>query len=317
MKNKILCTFTLTAALLAPALRAEEGAGGHYMPGATASFIDALPGRPSFVVANLFTYYDGSASASRPFRFGGHTVADVQATAYADSIVGLYETPVRLLGGNYAAAIVVPFVSLTVQGTVTPPVGPTFAKRDTASGLGDIMLMPFILGWTNSWDLKYDVRLGLYAPSGDYEVGQLANAGRNYWTFEPSVSASWLSTKIGTEVTVFAGMDFNTKNTATDYQSGASFHLEATIAQHLPLGKAGIIGLGANGFLYQQVTGDTGSGAKLGGFEGRTAGVGPVLSFVTKIGRTDLAAEVKWLPELNVERRLQGDTIWFKLGLVF
>jgi hypothetical protein len=75
--------------------------------------------------------------------------------------------------------------------------------------------------------------------------------------------------------------------------------------------------VGANGFLYEQISGDSGSGATLGDFEGRTAGVGPVVSFVRKIGKTDLAAEVKWLPELNVEKRLKGDTIWFKLGVVF
>jgi hypothetical protein len=28
-------------------------------------------------------------------------------------------------------------------------------------------------------------------------------------------------------------------------------------------------------------------------------------------------AELKWLPELDVEKRLKGDTIWFKLALVF
>jgi hypothetical protein len=27
--------------------------------------------------------------------------------------------------------------------------------------------------------------------------------------------------------------------------------------------------------------------------------------------------ELKWPPELDVEHRLKGDTIWFKLALVF
>jgi hypothetical protein len=80
----------------------------------------------------------------------------------------------------------------------------------------------------------------------------------------------------------------------------------------------GFIGVGANGFYYKQISGDSGSGARLGGFEGRTVGVGPVLSYATKIrNKTDLVAEVKWLPELDVERRLKGDYIWFKLALVF
>jgi hypothetical protein len=147
----------------------------------------------------------------------------------------------------------------------------------------------------------------------------LANVGKNFWTFEPGLSVSWLSSKIGTEVSLFAGFDFNTKNDKTDYQSGNVFHLDATVAQHLPL-LGGFVGVGANAFYYQQVSGDSGSGAKLGGFEGRTIGVGPVLSYATKIGRhkkTDLVAELKWLPELDVAKRLQGDTIWFKLALLF
>lgn len=315
MKPKLLPTLAVT--LLAAVSHAEEGAGGHYLPGATATFIDTLPGKPAFVIANAFTYYDGKASVGKPIDFGGQVTLNAHATCYADTLFGIYQTPVQILGGNYAVAAAIPFVWLEVKGTVVPPIGPSFNKSDSASGLGDIAFYPFMLGWTNGPDLKYDVRLGIYAPSGDYEVGKLANTGRNYWTFEPAVSFSWLSTKIGTEVTVFAGMDFNTENPDTDYTSGTSFHLEGTLAQHLPLGKLGILGVGANAFLYQQISGDSGSGATLGDFEGRTADVGPVISFVTKVGGHDLAAELKWLPELNVANRLQGDTIWFKLGLVF
>ena len=47
------------------------------------------------------------------------------------------------------------------------------------------------------------------------------------------------------------------------------------------------------------------------------AGVGPVISFVTKVFGNDLATEIKWLPELSVDKRLKGDTIWFKMGMVF
>jgi hypothetical protein len=43
-----------------------------------------------------------------------------------------------------------------------------------------------------------------------------------------------------------------------------------------------------------------------------------VVSYVTKLGqKTDLAFEVKWLQELNVEHRLKGDLVWVKLGLSF
>src|SRR6266581_2877850 len=316
MKYKVTTTLlALTTALLPVSSRAEEAAGGHYMPGATASFIDALPGKPSFVVADLFTYYDGKATATRPIEFGGQVTLGAHATAYADTIVGLYQTQLQLLSGNYAAAVAIPYIWMEVKGQVQA--GPvTRNVRDTANGVGDITIYPFMLGWTNAMDLKYDLRLGIYAPTGPYEAGRLANTGRNYWTFEPGASVSWLSTKIGTEVTLFAGFDISTKNDATDYQSGEVFHLDGSVAQHLPL-FGGFAGVGATAFYYQQITGDSGSGATLGGFEGRTVGVGPVVSYAHKLGKVDFAAEVKWLPELDVQKRMKGDYIWVKIGLVF
>ena len=82
---------------------------------------------------------------------------------------------------------------------------------------------------------------------GLHDGGKLANIGKNYWTFEPGLNASWLSTKIGTEVSLFAGYDVSTKDGQTDYQSGDVFHLDATLAQHLPL-LGGSVGVGANAF---------------------------------------------------------------------
>ena len=65
-------------------------------------------------------------------------------------------------------------------------------------------------------------------------------------------------------------------------------------------------GLGANAFYYQQITGDSASGATLGDFQGRTVGVGAVISCIRTIGTATVAAEVKWLPELDTGHRLKG-----------
>jgi len=317
VKSMTLVSLVALAILVPLSTHAEEGGSGHYMPGAAASFIDTLPGKPGLAIANFFNFYDASASVSRQLPFGGLVTAGLDATAYSDTVVALYQTPLKLLGGYYAVGVAIPYVWLKAKGQVTGPLGNTITVRDRANGIGDITLYPFMLGWTGlNGDLKYDVRLGIYAPTGDYDKGKLANVGKNYWTFEPLVSLSYISSKIGLELSAFAGMDFNTKNHATDYQTGAQFHLDFTAAEHLPL-LGGIIGVGANGFYYQQITGDSGSGAILGDFKGRTLGIGPVVSYATKIWKKDLVAEVKWLPEIEVKKRLKGDYIWFKLGMVF
>jgi len=318
-KNMTLVALVALAILVPLSAYAEEGASGHYAPGAAASFIDTLPGKPGLAIANFFNYYDGSASVSRQLSVpaGGLITASLDATAYSDTIVALYQTPLKLLGGYYAVGVAIPFVWVEAKGEITGPLGNTITKHDKASGIGDITLYPFMLGWTDlKGDLKYDVRLGIYAPTGDYDKGELANVGKNYWTFEPAVSLSYISSKIGLELSAFAGMDFNTENHKTDYQTGTQFHLDFTAAEHLPL-FGGVVGIGANGFYYQQISGDSGSGATLGDFKGRTVGIGPVLSYITKIWGKDLVAELKWLPEIDVKNRLEGDYIWFKLGMVF
>ena len=46
-----------------------------------------------------------------------------------------------------------------------------------------------------------------------------------------------------------------------------------------------------------------------------TAGIGPAISYAYGVGGLDLAAEVKWLPEIGVSNRLDGNTVWFKLAV--
>lgn len=314
MNLKINLTIALATSLASLPLFAEEGGSGHYLPGAMASFIDALPGRESFAYVNAFTGYTGSSS--RQF-LGGLVALNIDSTAYADSSTLLYQTPWKIFGGQYATAITIPYVWMEVEAD-DQILHHTGKHRDRASGIGDIEFLPLMLGWTKG-DLKLGATFGFYAPTGEYEKGALANIGKNYWTFEPGLSASWISSKIGTEISLFAGGDFSTENEQTHYQSGDVFHLDATVAQHLPC-LGGFISAGANAFCYVQISADSGTGASLGDFEGHTAGVGPVLSYTKKIGRnktTDLVAELKWLPELDVQHRLQGDLIWFKLAFVF
>ena len=300
--------------LLAGRVDAEEGGSGHYVPGATASFIDMMPGKPSIVYLNAFLYYSGSAAARRDIPIAGDLVAELDGTSYADSSILLAEMKVNSLPIDYAIALVIPYVWMDVSGEVTGPL--TRKRRDHADGLGDITFSPLMIGWTHE-ALKLEGYLNIYAPTGAYEVGRLANPGKNFWTFEPGVAANWISPTIGLELTGFLAYDVNNRNPATNYQSGNQLHFDGTVAEHIPLFDLGIFGLGANVFVYQQVTGDSGSGATLGSFEGSSVGIGPTVSYINTIGGVDIVSEAKWLPELDVTNRLQGDFVWFKIGAVF
>ena len=131
-KSKILFVFVALAVLFPISVYAEEGGSGHYAPGGAASFIDQLPGKPGWAVANFFNYYKGNAGASKQFVTGGLLSAGLDATAYSDTVVALYQTPLQLLGGYYAVGLAVPYVWLDVRGDVQltgPIVGPSPSPR--------------------------------------------------------------------------------------------------------------------------------------------------------------------------------------------
>jgi hypothetical protein len=76
------------------------------------------------------------------------------------------------------------------------------------------------------------------------------------------------------------GLTYNFTNQAIDYQNGLDFHLYWGASQFLS--KEVFVGL--VGYLFNQITGDSGPGARLGSFESRVAGIGPQIGYLVPIG---------------------------------
>lgn len=313
--KKFLLFFSLIFSLLVflfPQAWSSEGGSSHYTPGAMASFIDFPSGIPYNVVSPMFGYV-GSASASREFPLAGLVTAGLDANLFAWTPVFQYDLPKKVLGGQYAFTIVLPLVDLNVDANVIGPTGASVRRSQTKTGLGDIYFSPFNLFWKKG-NFKILSSVAMYVPSGGYTVGDLANLGKNYWTFNPYGGFSYNNLKTGLEANAYLGFNFNTKNTATDYLSGHEIYLDFTVNKRWKNG----FGVGGTGFVFQQITGDSGSGARLGEFRGRTIGLGPEFSYVTPLPNKVLfAMEAKYMPEIEVKNRLQGHWIWFKFAFIF
>jgi hypothetical protein len=78
----------------------------------------------------------------------------------------------------------------------------------------------------------------IYAPTGDFKKGAIAYTGLGYWTFGPNAGFTYLNKESNRELSLFAGVDFNTIHTETDYTSGDLFHLDFLAAQHFSNGLA-------------------------------------------------------------------------------
>jgi hypothetical protein len=303
------------ACWLAGSAGAEEGGSGHYLPGSMSSFVDGIPLKEAFVVRANVVSYNGNINASRPLPIGGRITLGADATSWGYALSLLWRPPVEIgRDWSYAVSATIPYMVLDVNANVEAVAGnvsSAVSRSSSTSGLGDIVLMPLMLNYNVHPDFNANFRLGIYAPTGDYKVGRLTNTGKNFWTFEPTIGLMYFGQKNGFEASVFFGADFNTENEDTDYQSGTQAHIDGTLAQHFPL-LGGLAGAGVSGYYYKQVTADSGDGATLGDFKGKTVGLGPVVSYATKILERDALFELKWLHEVETENRLKGDIIWFK-----
>jgi hypothetical protein len=312
----LLClNLALLAGLAMPhGVNAGEGGTSHVLPGATATLSDLPPASPGWFAKPMYLHYNGSASAQIPTAAGITTNLD--ATANTLALVGGHTFEQTVLGGaHYTFAVALPYTWLDISGNVQLPGGGSVARHSEVSGFGDLTVVPVMLAWkTGDWQI--DTMLPVFAPTGSYEKGRLGNPGLNYWTFDPNVGAAYSDKKSGFNAMLRVGYAINTENPDTDYQSGSLLHFEGVIQQIVPVG-SGFMTLGAEGFYFEQVTGDSGAGATVGDFKGRTAGLGPVLGYIQPFGKESLVVELKWLPELDTKNRLEGDYIWLKMVYKF
>ncbi len=311
----------ITLAVLSGTATAEEGGSGHYLPGSIASFIDGVPLAETFLARLNVIHYSGSIAAEKALPIAGQTALGAEASSWGAGLTVLWRPPLDLgKRWSYAMSATIPYlwmdVSAEVNGILPNGSPGAIARLSTTDGLGDIVLMPLMLNYNVDPDFNVNFRVGAYAPTGNYQVGRLANTGKNFWTIEPILGLMYFGQKNGIEASVFIGADFNTKNSDTDYKSGTQFHVDGTLAQHFPLFGA-LAGAGLSAYYYQQIAGDSGSGATLGAFKGMTTGVGPVLSYVDKIGGHDTIVELKWLHEVDTLNRLQGNIFWLKAVFKF
>jgi hypothetical protein len=60
------------------------------------------------------------------------------------------------------------------------------------------------------------------------------------------------------------------------------------------------------------VTGDSGSVARLGPFEGQVTAIGPAINYNTVIRSIPVATSLRWYHEFDTTNRLQGDAVYFQ-----
>lgn len=284
---------------------ATEAAMGRYIPGAFAMpGIGILPPQAGVYWQSSNVYYHGEASADLEIPLGGSTQFGLEGDIAATNFTGIWVPGIEL-GNNLTFGL---FATVPVQYMkAAASLGPLGAD-DEVTSLGDMAFGP-MLGW-HSGTQFLTASLRIFAPTGKYDEGALANNGMNYWTFSPNLAYTVISPKHGLQFDIAGGIDINTENPATDYTSGAMAHLDAVLTKSF-----GKFGIGVFGSILYQFEDDEGGAAdRLDGFRGRSFAIGPVVKYTAGTEENPINFSFNWAPEFDVKNRLEGNGFYLNIS---
>lgn len=259
------------------------------------------------------TYYSASASASRTANFsrGGRVTAGLSTDSNYVMVTPSYafETPVlggqfgfgtTLLWGNYSAM---------VSASLAAPSGARLSGTlsDSMTAFGDVFPTA-TLKWTVGVH-NFMTYATANVPLGAYDPTREATVGLGRWAVDGGGGYTYYDDDTGHEFSAVLGFTYNFMNPYTAYQSGINMHLELSASQYLTERFLA----GVAGYFYQQITPDSGSGATLGPFMSRVAGIGPQLSYDFNFGSRSATISTRGYYEFAAQNRPEGWNAWLTL----
>ena len=315
-------------ALLSHGSLADEGGSSFWTPGSYVS-LAATPSQPGFSLTSVYYHPSVSAGAEvvraeriRIGRRSGLLFSDTNANSNASKDLAMvtpaytFATPV--LGGqaniNLTAVYGRNSTSQFERVTDALLIGSFAFTRsafdtisDQVTGFGDLAPQAS-LRWKAGVHNFMTYATG-NIPVGAYNPARLSNIGIGHSALDGGVGYTYLD-EAGREFWAVAGLTYNFINPSTQYQNGVDFHLDwaASPAASQFLSKQLQIGL--VGYLYDQVTCDSGSGNQVGCFESRVASIGAQLGYTIPLGDLEAYVNVRGYKEFDAANRPEGWNVW-------
>ena len=303
-----LALLPLISSVITTNVFAAEGGYSNYIPGTYGDFATAVAPADGLTIRNDLYYYQADDSASVR---GGVVQNEADLEFAMDFFTLLHKPGIEILGAQYAYGVFIPVGYVDVEAKLQ--LGDREVQmQDDIFNLGDVAFIPAVLFW-NTDNFHFSVSESIVAPTGEYDKDNLVNTGLNYWTFDTNFAATYLNGETGQDYSVNLGYSYNTENEDTDYQTGQEIHIDYMINQFFSESFA----VGVHGFYLEQITGDSGDGAVLGGFKAQAAGIGPAVLWNIKIQDTDVALIAKWLHEYDADNRFEGDHVFASFAFSF
>ena len=317
LRRAAFATALTTACYTAqPALAASRGVS-FWLPGIFGS-LAAVPVAPGWAYSTIYIHLNETAGRGQNFVTSGGIPGSVTAglNAHADVLVqGItYTSPMPVLGGQAAFTVLTApgNIGVGIDATLTGPRGNTVSGgvNDNRTTLTDVFYQG-TLKWNQGVHNELVYITG-NIPSGTYDSSRLANLSFGFPAIDAGVGYTYLDPKSGHEFSVVGGLTYSFMNGALQYQNGMDFHIDWAASQFV----SKTVHIGIAGYFLQQITDDTGPGAKLGGFRGQAIGIGPQIGFMIPMSDGYQGyLNIRGYKDLEVENRPTSWSTWVTFSL--
>jgi len=293
--------------------QADEAGVSFWLPGQYGSFA-ASPGEPGWSLESTYYHASASASAARSFERGGGIQVGLTSPSDFVMVTPTYSFATPVFGAQAALGMtaLIGRNSTSASATLTGPGGNSLSESssDRVFGLGDLYPTASLKWNKDVHNIMVYAMTGI--PVGIYDPDRLAALGIGHWAIDGGVGYTYLNEKAGFEWSVLFGLTYNFINPATQYQNGIDAHLDWAISPYL----TDKLHIGAVGYVYNQLTADSGAGATLGDFKSRVIGIGPQLGLFFPVGNLEGYLNIRGYHEFDARNRLEGWTgyVTFSLG---
>jgi hypothetical protein len=274
---------TLFAFAFGPhAARADQGGLSFWLPGVFGS-LAAVPGVPGWGFTTIYLHLEESATGGKNFVQGTSIVAGLDAHSNVVAYGPTYVFAAPVLGGQASVSLfnAAGRVDAGISATLTGPMGNAISgsKTDDRTTFADVFWQG-ALKWNQGVNNTMVYATG-NIPSGTYDPTRLANLSFGWVAVDGGAGYTYFDQKTGHEFSIVGGLTYNLMNSDTRYQNGIDSHIDWAASQFL----SKTFFAGVAGYYFQQLTADSGPGAKLGPFKSRVLGIGPQVGFIFPVGQ--------------------------------
>ena len=273
--------------------------------------------------------FQASKSLGPGIPVGASITAEIDAHVdmYLIAPTFVWNTGYQILGADYAMLISIPFANTTVGAALDTMTNITLANRaaslnkqlavdDSAFNIADIFVQPLMLGWHGK---HYDVSTayGFYAPSGKYDIDDVANTGLGFWGHQFQLAGAFYPFEHkGTALMLAGTYEVNHETQGKDFTQGDHFTLNWGLSQFLPIADNVLLEVGPAGYSQWQVQDN--HGADQSSFlnsPNQVHAVGGQIGLA--LPKLDTQFTFQYFTEYQAESRFRGDYAGFTAAIKF